>query len=55
MRPRKSLHTLRSLMEQQALQGLIERRYPATEAADAFAHVLSEQKVGNVVIEFEQG
>lgn len=45
-----SLEAIRGLVEQGKFRPLIDRSYPIEQIRDAFAYVLSGQKIGNVIL-----
>ena len=47
--------TVKEMIKAGAFSPVIEKIYPYTEAVAAYKHMLSQQKVGNVVLDFTRG
>ena len=51
----RSLAYVLEMIKAGAFMPVIEKIYPYTEAVAAYKHMLSQQKVGNVVLDFSRG
>ena len=49
-RKREDIQQIRELVEARKLRPLVDRTYPFAEIVDAYRYVVSEQKVGSVVV-----
>lgn len=53
LRPRKSLHILREMIDDGSFKAVIDRRYPLAEASEAYRYVMTGEKFGNVVLNID--
>jgi NADPH:quinone reductase-like Zn-dependent oxidoreductase len=51
---KKSLQLIKMLLETKRFQPVIDRTYPLEKIADAYNYVASGQKIGNVLLSFEE-